>query len=102
MRNFRKRVARSIFPPLKVADEPEWVEGALACQAADLPLRPGMALCHFDDLISSDLGHVGPAVGVPLAIDEFNCDIARRVLSPLNHLEFAHAPARLWHRQPAI
>lgn len=26
-------------------------------------------------------------------------DIARRVLSPLNHLEFAYAPARLWHRQ---
>src|SRR3546814_9896045 len=28
--------------------------------------------CYFDDLLSSDSGHVGHPVGVPLAIAEFN------------------------------
>ena len=55
--------------------------------------------CYFDDLHSSDLGHVGAGVGVPLAIDEFNADKARRVLSPLTHLEYSYAPARKWHSQ---
>lgn len=55
--------------------------------------------CYFDDIYSSDLGHVGPGVGVPLAIDEFNAADKSRNLSQLTHLEFAYSPARAWHRQ---
>lgn len=55
--------------------------------------------CYFDDIFSSDLGHVGPAVGVPLAIDEFNQASSQRALSALTHLEFKYRPARQWHRQ---
>lgn len=67
----------------------------------DLPAdrRVPRIFCYFDDIFSSDLGHVGPAVGVPLAIQEFNHDTSNRHLSPLNHLEFAYRPARRWHRQ---
>jgi hypothetical protein len=54
---------------------------------------------YFDDIFSSDLGHVGPGAGVPLAIDEFNAADPQRRLSPLTHLEFAYRPARAWHRQ---
>jgi hypothetical protein len=55
--------------------------------------------CYFDDIYSSDLGHVGPSVGVPLAIAEFNAADASRQLSQLTHLEFAYGPSRAWHRQ---
>ena len=54
---------------------------------------------YFDDIYSSDLGHVGPRVGVPLAISEFNRDNENLDISPLTHLEFRYAPARAWHRQ---
>lgn len=55
--------------------------------------------CYFDDIYSSDVGHVGAGVGVPLAIDEFNAARSGRTLSPLTHLEFTYPPARAWHRQ---
>lgn len=56
-------------------------------------------LAYFDDIYSSDLGHVGPSTGVPLAISEFNRDNESLDISPLTHLEFRYAPARAWHRQ---
>jgi len=56
-------------------------------------------LCYFDDIMSSNLGHVGPAVGVPLAINEYRRDYPRKGLDPLTHLEFEYAPSRRWHRQ---
>lgn len=54
---------------------------------------------YFDDIYSSDLGHVGPGVGVPLAIAEFNAADPTRHLGQLTHLEFSYRPARRWHRQ---
>ncbi|WP_194745281.1 hypothetical protein [Thermaurantiacus tibetensis] len=56
-------------------------------------------LCYFDDILSTNLGHVGPAVGVPLAIEEYRRAHPRHALDPLTHLEFAYPPARRWHRQ---
>ena len=61
--------------------------------------RQPRIFCYFDDIFSSDLGHVGPAVGVPLAINEFNRNNTESVLSELNHLEFEYRPVRRWHRQ---
>lgn len=55
--------------------------------------------CYFDDIMSTDLGHVGPSVGVPLAIAEHRAAHARHALDPLTHLEFAYRPVRIWHRQ---
>lgn len=55
---------------------------------------------YFDDIMSTDLGHVGPGVGVPLAIDEFNAASPDRRFIPLSHLEFSYRPARnSWHRR---
>jgi hypothetical protein len=54
---------------------------------------------YFDDIYSSDLGHVGPRVGVPLAIAEFNQNNPSKDISPLTHLEFRYSPSRAWHRQ---
>ncbi len=54
---------------------------------------------YLDDNYSSDLGHVGPGVGVPLAVNEFNAADASRHLGALTHLEFEYRPARRWHRQ---
>jgi hypothetical protein len=54
---------------------------------------------YFDDIYSSDLGHVGHGVGVPLAMAEFNAADSTRQLSQLTHLEFTYRPARKWHRQ---
>lgn len=54
---------------------------------------------YFDDIMSTDLGHVGPGVGVPLAITEFNAASADRQFVPLSHLEFTYRPARAWHRR---
>jgi hypothetical protein len=56
-------------------------------------------LLYFDDVYSSDLGHVSHAVGVPRAIADFNDRNPVRQLSYLNHLEFEYKPARKWHRQ---
>jgi hypothetical protein len=56
-------------------------------------------LLYFDDVYSSDIGHVGHAVGVPRAIADFNALNPSRQLSYLNHLEFDYGPARKWHRQ---
>lgn len=53
---------------------------------------------YLDDIISSDLGHVGPSVGVPLAIAELNT-AGRRQLIALNHLETAYGAMKRWHRQ---
>lgn len=54
---------------------------------------------YFDDIYSSDLGHVGPGTGVPLALAEFNAAASTRCLGQLTHLEFAYSPAKKWHRQ---
>lgn len=56
-------------------------------------------LAYFDDIYSSDVGHVGPGVGVPLAISEFNRDNPDQDVNPLTHLEFQYGPPRAWHRQ---
>jgi hypothetical protein len=64
----------------------------------DAKYRLPRVMVYFDDIVSSDLGHVGPGVGVPLAINEFNAASKTRVLSPLNHLEYKYAPSRAWHR----
>lgn len=52
--------------------------------------------CYFDDLLSSDLGHVGEPVGVPRAIAEFNGRDRRRHFTRLDHLAFEHGRARPW------
>lgn len=52
--------------------------------------------CYFDDLHSSDLGHVGKTVGVPLAIAEFNERHTRRHFTRLDHLAFEHGRMRSW------
>ena len=54
---------------------------------------------YLDDIYSSDLGHVGPGVGVPLAIAEFNRAHPTMDVSALTHLEFRYRPVRSWHRQ---
>lgn len=54
---------------------------------------------YFDDIMSTDLGHVGPGVGVPLAIDEFNAASDERRFIPLSHLEFTLRPSRSWHKR---
>ena len=54
---------------------------------------------YFDDIYSSDLGHVTARVGVPLAIAEFNHAHPNHDISPLTHLEFQYGPAKAWHRQ---
>jgi hypothetical protein len=54
---------------------------------------------YFDDIYSTDLGHVTSRVGVPLAITEFNAAHPSHDISPLTHLEFRYAPAKAWHRQ---
>ena len=56
-------------------------------------------LCYFDDIISSDLGHISDAVGVPLAIREYNANHSRQHIGALTHLEHSYAPSRRWHRQ---
>jgi hypothetical protein len=65
----------------------------------DAAARLPRILCYFDDIISSDLGHVGRGVGVPLAIDEFNAGSSSRYIGALTHLESKYRPARQWHRQ---
>ena len=67
----------------------------------DLPAETRLPriFCYFDDICSSDIGHVNDAVGVPLAIREYNESHPRQFLGPLNHLEERYAPARLWHKQ---
>ncbi len=55
--------------------------------------------CYFDDNLSSNLGHVGPSVGVPLAIDEYRRNNPHHGLDALTHLEYEYAPLRRWHRQ---
>lgn len=55
--------------------------------------------CYMDDILSSNLGHVGPAVGVPLAMEEYRRAHPRHGLDALSHLEFEYAPLRRWHRQ---
>lgn len=54
---------------------------------------------YLDDIYSSDLGHVTPKVGVPLALAEFNAAHKDCDISPLTHLEFRYGPAKAWHRQ---
>jgi hypothetical protein len=54
---------------------------------------------YFDDILSSNLGAVGNAVGVPLAIEEHRKAHPHHGLDPLVHLEFEYAPVRRWHRQ---
>lgn len=56
-------------------------------------------LAYMDDIYSSDLGHIGPRVGVPLAIAEFNQSNPTKDISPLTHLESKYAPVKAWHRQ---
>lgn len=67
-----------------------------------LKVGPGHRLprvfAYFDDIYSSDLGHVTPRVGVPLAISEFNASNDQHDVSALTHLEFRYRPARAWHR----
>ncbi len=73
-----------------------------AFQIFDVPAerRLPRILCYMDDCMSSDLGHVGPTVGVPLAIDEFNAEhFPRRSLSKLVHLPYSYQPARSWHQR---
>ena len=53
--------------------------------------------CYFDDLISSDQGHVGEHAGVPLAITEYNQSRDDRKLVKLGHLAHAFPSARPWH-----
>lgn len=65
----------------------------------DAATRLPRVLCYFDDIISSDLGHVVKAVGVPLAIDEFNASSSSRHIGALTHLESKYRPARQWHQQ---
>src|SRR3546814_16713729 len=55
--------------------------------------------CYFDDLVSSDSGHVGHPVGVPLAIAEFNARDRLRQFTRLDHLAFAHGHMRPWQRK---
>jgi hypothetical protein len=54
---------------------------------------------YFDDIYSSDLGHVTARTGVPLAVSEFNAAHPDHDVSPLTHLEFRYAPSKAWHRQ---
>jgi hypothetical protein len=54
---------------------------------------------YFDDILSSDQGHVTAGVGVPLAIREFNAAHANHDVSPLTHLEYRYGPSKIWHRQ---
>jgi hypothetical protein len=72
---------------------------ALKIFNVDATHRLPRIFCYFDDIHSSDLGHVGPGAGVPLALDEFNRESSTRVVSALTHLEFSYAPMRKWHRQ---
>ena len=65
----------------------------------DADHRLPRVFAYFDDLYSSDLGHVTSRVGVPLAISEFNVAHKAHDVSPLTHLEFRYGPARAWHRQ---
>lgn len=67
----------------------------------DLPaaMRLPRIFCYFDDILSSDLGHVGASQGVPLAISDFLATRNHCGLDELTHLEFSYAPARRWHRQ---
>lgn len=67
----------------------------------DLPaaVRLPRIFCYFDDILSSDLGHVGASQGVPLAISDFLASHKDCGLDALTHLEFTYAPVRKWHRQ---
>lgn len=72
---------------------------ALEILLLDADHRLPRIFAYFDDVYSSDLGHVTAKVGVPLAISEFNAAHPRHDVSPLTHLEFRYSPARDWHRQ---
>ncbi|MBL8770976.1 MAG: hypothetical protein JNK30_06295 [Phenylobacterium sp.] len=54
---------------------------------------------YLDDIYSSDLGHVTPRTGVPLALSEFNAAHPDHEVAQLTHLEFAYGPYRMWQRQ---
>ncbi|QXQ06570.1 hypothetical protein KX816_00295 [Sphingosinicellaceae bacterium] len=72
-----------------------------AFKILDLPAerRLPRAFVYFDDILGSDLGHVGEGVGVPLALAEFNAASETRKLMALPFLEYSYAPAKRWHRQ---
>ena len=72
---------------------------ALKILLIDPARRLPRIFAYLDDIYSTDLGHVGPAVGVPLAISEFNQTHPTMDISALTHLEFRYGPARAWHRQ---
>jgi hypothetical protein len=72
---------------------------ALQILKIDPAYRLPRIFTYFDDIYSSDLGHVTPKVGVPLAVAEFNAANKDKDISPLTHLEFRYGPARAWHRQ---
>jgi hypothetical protein len=72
---------------------------ALKILQVDADHRLPRIFAYFDDVYSSDLGHVTAKVGVPLAISEFNAANPRHDVSPLTHLEFHYGPPRGWHRQ---
>ena len=72
---------------------------ALQILKIDAAHRLPRIFAYFDDIYSSDLGHVTPRVGVPLAIAEFNAANKDKDVSPLTHLEFSYGPSRAWHRQ---
>ncbi len=65
----------------------------------DAKYRMPRIFCYFDDILSSNLGHVGPSVGVPLAIEEYRLSNPHRGLDKLTHLEHEYAPLRRWHHQ---
>ncbi len=72
---------------------------ALKILKIDPAYRLPRIFTYLDDIYSSDLGHVTPKVGVPLALAEFNAAHKDRDISPLTHLEFTYGPSRKWHRQ---
>jgi hypothetical protein len=72
---------------------------ALDIQLIDPAKRLPRIFTYFDDIYSSDLGHVTSRVGVPLAIDEFNAAHPDHEIGQLTHLEFRYGPSRSWHRQ---
>lgn len=72
-----------------------------AFKVFDLPTKHWLprAFVYFDDILGSDLGHVGEGVGVPLALAEFNAASNTRKLMTLPFLEYSYAPSKRWHRQ---
>jgi hypothetical protein len=79
--------------------------------AANLNLGDGTGGLEFDEVQCREAGqaldnvhngalrHVGPGVGVPLAIDEFDAASVNRRLICLSHLEFRYGRARPWLRR---